>query len=350
MNIKQLQSVILIVSISFLAMPLTSCAGRTSAVADSPPAQTTADTGAPGAAGPATVYFTSDISPAGLMSVYEALGREMEGRVAVKIHTGEPGGKNFLQPALIKDLVQSVSGTIVESNAGMWRRASAALHKQVAADHGFTAIAPVDILDEDGEITLPVYGGKQLKKNFVGSHFPNYDSWIILSHFKGHPGGGFGGAIKNMSIGIASYNGKMYLHTAGTASDPAELWRRATADLTVWNNLAEQDDYLESMAEAAKSVADNRGEKILYINVMNRLSVDCDCGPSPAEPDMLDIGILASLDPVALDKACVDLVYAAPDGASLIERIESRNGSHTLDHAAAIGLGSLQYELVKLNG
>jgi uncharacterized Fe-S center protein len=259
--------------------------------------------------------------------------------VAVKISTGEPGGHNFLQPGLIKALVQSVNGTIVESNTAYGRsRASTAMHKQVAIDHGFTAIAQVDILDEDGEISLPVSGAKNLKGDIVGSHFSNYDFWIILSHFKGHAMGGFGGAVKNASIGIASPNGKANIHTAGAVSIAARIWSTAV----------EQDKFLESMAEAAKAVADNRGQKILYINVMNRLSVDCDCDSSPAEPDMHDIGILSSLDPVALDKACVDLVYAAPDGSSLIKRMESRNGTHTLDHGAAIGLGSLQYELVKL--
>jgi uncharacterized Fe-S center protein len=292
-----------------------------------------------GAEGVPKVYFTADISPAGLMAVYEALGREANGRVAVKLHTGESPASNHLRPEFIKDFVQSVNGTIVESNtAYSGSRSSTAMHKQLAKDHGFTAIAPVDILDEDGEITLPVSGGRRLQGDIVGSHFPNYDFWIILSHFKGHGMGGFGGAIKNASIGIASSRGKTHIHTAGVTSVVEQLW----------NALAEQDAFLESMAEAAKAVADDRSEKILYISVMNRLSVSCDCAPNPPEPDMHDIGILSSLDPVALDKACVDLVYAAPDGASLIARMESLNGSHTLDHAAAIGLGSLQYDLVKL--
>ncbi|MDR1579736.1 MAG: DUF362 domain-containing protein [Synergistaceae bacterium] len=283
------------------------------------------------------VYFTSDISSSALQSVYNALERRAEGRVAVKIHTGEPGGKNFLQPALIKDLVQAVKGTIVESNTAytMGRRHITALHKQVAIDHGFTAIAPVDILDEDGDIRLPVKGGAHITEDIVGSHFRNYDFYIVLSHFKGHSMGGFGGAVKNMSIGIASSRGKSWIHSAGKSESGI-------------GEGTPQDDFLESMAEAAKAVADDRGEKILYINVMNRLSIQCDCMPNPAEPDMHDIGILASLDPVALDKACVDLVYAAPDGASLIERMESVNGIHTLDHAARIGLGSLSYELIKL--
>jgi uncharacterized Fe-S center protein len=314
------------------------CAGKSAAGGMSnrngnPPAEL------PQTTGPAKVYFTSDISPAGLIAVYEALGVEASGNVAVKISTGEPNGRNFLQPALIKDLVQSVNGTIVEGNTAYGgSRVSTAMHKQVAKDHGFTAIAPVDILDEDGEITLPVSGGRHLKGDLVGSHFSNYDFWIILSHFKGHAMGGFGGAVKNASIGIASPRGKANIHTAGITSAVAQLW----------DTIAEQDDFLESMAEAAKAVADDRKEKILYINVMNRISIDCDCDPNPAEPDMHDIGILASLDPVALDKASVDLVYAAPDGASLIARMESLNAVHTLEYGEKIGLGSLTYELVKL--
>ncbi|MDR1832046.1 MAG: DUF362 domain-containing protein [Fusobacteriaceae bacterium] len=290
---------------------------------------------APKAAKP-KVYFTKDISPKGLVAVYEALGVKASGRVAVKISTGEPGGHNFLQPALIKDLVQGIKGTLVECNTAYGsQRASAAHHKQVAKDHGFTAIAPVDILDEEGEISLPVKGGKNLKEDFVGSHFRNYDFYVILSHFKGHAMGGFGGAVKNMSIGLASAAGKLWIHSAGKTKSG---WSGGT-----------HDQFLESMAEAAKAVADDRKEKIIYISVMNRLSVDCDCDSSPEEPDMHDIGVLSSLDPVALDKACVDLVYAAPDGKSLIERMESRNGVHTLNHGAAIGLGSLDYELVRLD-
>jgi uncharacterized Fe-S center protein len=229
-----------------------------------------------------------------------------------------------------------VNGTIVENNTAYGgRRASTAMHRQVAIDHGFTAIAAVDILDEEGDTSLPVTNGKNLTENYVGSHYLNYDFFVILTHFKGHAMGGFGGSIKNMSIGIASASGKSWIHSAGKSrTNP-------------WGG--PQDPFLESMAEAAKSVADDRGENILYINVMNRLSVDCDCNGNPAEPDMHDIGILASLDPVALDKACVDLVYAAPDGESLIERIESRNGILTLTHAAQIGLGSLEYELVSID-
>jgi len=288
----------------------------------------------PGQDGPPKVYFTADISPAGLMAVYTALGQRPGGRVAVKISTGEPPNSNYLRPDLIKDLVQSVNGTIVESNTAYGgRRASTAYHKQVAIDHGFTAIANVDILDENGSISLPVVGGTRLKENFVGANFKNYDYYIVLSHFKGHSKAGLGGAIKNISIGIASSEGKSWIHSAG----------RSKSGIS-----GNQDAFLDSMAEAGKSVVDSLNGNILYINVMNRLSVDCDCNGRPAEPDMHDIGILSSLDPVALDKACVDLVYAATDGRSLVQRMESRNGIRTIDHGEAIGLGSKAYELIKL--
>ena len=284
------------------------------------------------------VYFTSDISPEGLMAVYEALNWEPTGSVAVKLSTGEPPASNYLDPELIKDLVQSVDGTIVECNTAYGgSRAETAMHYQVAEDHGFTAIAPDDIMDAEGEIVLPLTGGKHLKHDIVGSHYLNYDFTIILSHFKGHAMGGFGGAIKNMSIGIASSNGKRYIHSAG-------------ASTTSWGS-PEQDDFLESMAEAAKAVADHCGDKILYISVANNLSVDCDCDSSPEDPKMGDIGILASLDPVALDRACTDLVRASEDHGKihLIERIDSRHGMHTLDHAETIGLGIQKYELIKLD-
>jgi uncharacterized Fe-S center protein len=284
------------------------------------------------------VYMTADISPAGLAAVYEALGRKVTGRVAVKLSTGEPGNHHFLSPDLIKNLVQAVDGTIVESNTAYGgRRASASLHKLVTIEHGFTAIAPVDILDENGSIALPFTNGKNLKEAFVGSHFANYDSFLVLSHFKGHVMGGFGGALKNISIGIASSEGKRWIHSGG---------KTKTTLLA-----AEQKHYLESMAEAAGAVMNRLGENIVYISVMNHLSVDCDCIYNPAPPELDDIGILASLDPVALDKACVDQIYASDTqrSASLRQRIESRNGLHTLDHAEALGLGSQQYELVVID-
>ena len=288
------------------------------------------------------VYFFKEISSDNLVKIYEALGREAKGKVAVKLSTGEPGGHNFLQPSLIKALVQKVNGTIVECNTAYGGgRADTESHLKAAADHGFTAIAPVVIMDAEGEVELPVESGKHLKFDIVGKDFLNYDFTIILSHFKGHAMGGFGGAIKNMSIGIASSNGKAWIHSAGKTRVPAEAWK----------NLPEQDDFLESMAEAAKAVADHCGDRILYISVANNLSVDCDCDASPEEPRMGDIGILASLDPVALDRACTDLVRSSEDPGKvhLIERIDSRHGMHTLDHAEALGMGSQKYELVTLD-
>jgi uncharacterized Fe-S center protein len=282
------------------------------------------------------VYMTKEITPSGLIAVHEALGRKLGGRVAVKISTGEPGDHHFLSPDLIRDLVRSIKGTIVECNTAYGvRRASASAHRKTAEEHGFTAIAPVDIMDEDGDLALPFERGRHIKEDFVGAHFVNYDSCLVLSHFKGHAMGGFGGAIKNMSIGIASAEGKSWIHTGGREK------RGFSGDHTV---------FLESMAEAAGAVIDRLGENIAYINVMNHLSVDCDCASNPAPPEMDDIGILGSLDPVALDKACVDLIYAADTkrSASLRERIESRDGTHTLDYAQELGLGTQKYRRVML--
>jgi uncharacterized Fe-S center protein len=284
----------------------------------------------------ATVYMTKDISADGLMKIYQALGRKANGKVAVKISSGEPGGHYFLSPDLIAPLVKEVNGTIVECNTAYGgARMDTRSHWQVMEDHGFAAIAPVDIMDADGTMALPISGGKHLKEDVVGSHFANYDFVLNLAHFKGHAMGGFGGVIKNMSIGIASSMGKSLIHSAGQ-------------ETTGYGINTPQDEFLESMAEAAKGVADYLGENILYINVMNNLSVDCDCDSSPAVPTMKDIGILASLDPVALDQACVDLVYAAPDGKDLIQRMESRHGIHTLERAEEIGLGSRQYEIASI--
>ena len=284
-----------------------------------------------------TVYMTEDISADGLLRIYEALGSREEGNVAVKISSGEPGGHYFLSPDLIAPLVAEVNGTIIECNTAYGgQRGNTESHQRVMEEHGFTAIAPVDIMDADGAISLPIVGGKHLQEDVVGSHFANYDFVINLAHFKGHTMGGFGGVIKNMSIGIASSMGKSLIHSAGTQT-------------TGYGIGTPQDDFLESMAEAAKGVADYLGEHIVYIDVMNNLSVDCDCDNHPAAPTMSDIGILASLDPVALDQACVDLVYAAPDGRDLIARMETRHGIHTLEHAEAIGLGSRSYELVNID-
>lgn len=288
------------------------------------------------------VYMYKEISSENLLKIYDMLGRKAEGRVAVKLSTGEPGNDNYLNPDLIKDLVHKVNGTIIECNTAYGGgRADTENHLKAAADHGFTAIAEVDIMDADGEVPLPVAGGKHLKEDFVGKNYPDYDFTVVLSHFKGHPMGGFGGAIKNISIGIASSAGKAWIHSAGKTKSQTEVWK----------NLPPQDDFLESMAEAAKAIIDHCGDKILYISVANNLSVDCDCVATPEEPKMGDIGILASLDPVALDKACVDMVRASEDHGKihLIERIDSRNGMHTLDYAEQLGMGSQDYELVVLD-
>ena len=284
------------------------------------------------------VYMFKEITPENLVKIYKTLGREATGKVAVKLSTGEPGGHNFLQPALIKDLVQLVDGTIVECNTAYGGgRSDTQKHLQAAEDHGFTAIAPVDIMDAEGEVRLPVKGGKHISYDIVGSHYPGYDFTVVLSHFKGHAMAGFGGALKNISIGIASANGKRWIHSGGTSTDS-------------WGNPS-QEEWLETMAEAAKAVIDHCGEHILYISVANNLSVDCDCDSSPEDPKMGDIGILASLDPVALDKACTDLVRSSEDHGKihLIERIDSRKGMHTLEYAERLGLGSQKYELVRLD-
>ena len=289
----------------------------------------------------AKVYFTEEITPESLQKIYHALGVTLKGKVAVKISTGEPGGHNFLQPALIAPLVQELGGTIVECNTAYpGRRDTSEAHWQTFKDHGFTAIAPCDLMDEDGEIALPVTGGKHLKENFVGRHIENYDSILMLSHFKGHPMAGLGGALKNMSIGVASSHGKEWIHTSASGKTGFE------AIMT-----ADHDSFLESMADADQSVmAYMSPENIVYINVANRLSVDCDCCEAPADPEMMDIGIFASLDPVAVDQACVDAVYASkdPGKAALIERMESRNGILTIEAAAALSLGSREYEIVNI--
>jgi uncharacterized Fe-S center protein len=286
------------------------------------------------------VYFTKNISSEGLMNIYSRLSsqRPASGNVAVKIHSGEPGGHHFLSPDMIQGLVQSVNGTIVECNTAYGgRRSTTASHQQVMVDHGFTAIAPVDIMDADGTMSIPIVGGKHLTEAVVGSHFANYDFVVNLAHFKGHAMGGFGGVLKNMAIGMMSSMGKSLVHSAGRQT-------------TGFGMGTPQDDFTKSMAEAAKGVADYMGENIVYINVMNNISVDCDCVNNPAAPTMSDIGILASLDPVALDQACVDLIYAAPDGEDVIRRIESRNGIHILEHAETIGFGNRDYELVMIDG
>ena len=265
----------------------------------------------------------------------------MQGRIAIKLHTGEPHGPNILPRDMVRALQARIpKSSIVECNVLYPSpRQTTEGHRETLRTNGWT-FCPVDIMDADGEVSLPVKGGKHLKEDFVGKNYLNYDFTVVLSHFKGHAMGGFGGAIKNISIGIASSGGKAWIHSAGTTKDVSK----------VWGNLPEQDNFLESMTEAAKAITDHCGDKILYISVANNLSVDCDCDSSPEDPRMGDIGILASLDPIALDRACTDLVRSSEDHGKihLIERIDSRHGMHTLDYAEQLGMGSQKYELVEL--
>ncbi len=288
------------------------------------------------------VYFTKEITPESLIKIYNALEKKLEGKIAVKISTGEPGGNNYLKPELIKDLVSNLNGTIVECcTAYGGKRMNLEDHLQTVKEHGFTDIATVDIMDSTGDFPIPVKNGQHLKENFVGKNLENYDSILMLSHFKGHAMGGYGGALKNMSIGVASTKGKAWIHSAGTITDPKK----------VWDNLPPQDSFLESMAEACESVIDYMKGNIVYINVLNNLSIDCDCDFNPEAPCMKDIGIMASIDPVALDKASLDMIYQSNDPGRdhFIERVESRNGIHTILTAEKLNLGSTNYELVNLD-
>ena len=293
------------------------------------------------------VYFTREITPEGLMRIYKALGVELKGKVGVKISSGEPGGNNYLHPELIGELVNSLHGTIIECcTAYGGRRTEPGEHWKAIAGHGFTAAFPCDIMDEFGEMELPVEGGYHLKSDRVGAAFANYDSVLVLSHFKGHAMAGMGGALKNISIGIASPRGKTRIHTAGLMEMPEELFGNPP------EKLPEQDPFLKSMADAGKAVINYKGaENMLYINVANRLSVDCDCDSHPAEPEMADVGIFASTDPVAVDQACYDAVINSPDDgkAALIERMNSRHAIHVVEAAAELGLGSRKYEIVSID-
>ena len=290
------------------------------------------------------VYFTKEISPEGLVKIFEALKVEPNGRVAVKISTGESSRSNHLRPELIKDLVQKVKGTLVECNTAYGgNRANTERHKKAIADRGYLEIANVDIMDEEGSMEIPVEDQKWIQYDLVGTHLANYDFMINLAHFKGHAMGGFGGVLKNASIGVASSSGKSYIHTAGRS-------------LTGFSN-SNQDSFLESMAAAAQAVHNyfkQDGKNIVYINVMNNISIDCDCDGNPATPELKDIGILASTDPVALDKACLDLIFnhestAGDNASSLIHRIENLHGTHTVEYAAELGLGSMSYNLIDVD-
>ena len=290
------------------------------------------------------VYYTSEITPEALVKIYKALGVETTGRVAVKISTGEGGNNHYLKPTLIRNLVEEVNGTIVECcTAYGGSRQDVSKHWQTIHEHGFDSIFAVDIMDEYGQMRIPVKDRTHIKYDIVGDHLANYDWMINLAHFKGHAMGGYGGVLKNASIGVASTAGKAYIHTAGKTSDASQLWQQ----------IAEQDDFLESMAAAAQAVHNYMGGRVIYINVMNNMSVDCDCDGTPEEPKLKDMGIMASLDPVALDWACVQMVMnhkaaAGDDNAPLIERINSRHGTHTIDWAEHIGLGTKNYVIINL--
>jgi uncharacterized Fe-S center protein len=294
------------------------------------------------------VYFTKDITPESLVSIYEALGVNSNGRrVAVKISTGESSRTNYLRPAFIKSLVQKVNGNIVECNTAYGgSRSTTSAHRRAIAERGFNDIATVDIMDEEGEMQLPVTDTRHIKYDIVGSHLKNYDFMINLAHFKGHPMGGLGGVLKNASIGVASANGKANIHTAG--------YQQVVEGL--WNHVENQDGFLESMAAAAQAVHDyfGEGKRVVYIAVMNNMTVDCDCVATPEPVKLKDYGILASLDPVALDQACVDIVFNMQasednDNRPLIERINQQHGIHTIEWAEKIGLGTRQYDLVSID-
>ncbi|MBQ7320004.1 MAG: DUF362 domain-containing protein [Clostridia bacterium] len=285
-----------------------------------------------------TVYFSRTITPESVLALYQLLNTSLPGHVAVKVHSGEVGNQNFLRPDFWRPLIDHVGGTVVECNTAYeGQRNTTEKHVKTMALHGWTERFPVDIMDAEGpDLVLPIPNGARIKENYVGKTLPNYDSMLVLSHFKGHPMGGYGGALKQLSIGVASSFGKAYIHGAG---EPEKIW---TAD---------HDAFLESMADAAASVVEFFHGNIVYINVMKNMSVDCDCCAKAEDPCMADIGILASTDPIAIDQACIDLVYAATDDpgqAHLLERIESRNGVLTIEASAALGFGSREYTLVEV--
>ena len=294
--------------------------------------------------GKSKVYFTKDISSKGLIRVYEAMNRELKGKVAVKISTGEPGGHHFLNPKLIAPLVDKLKGTIVECcTAYHGRRFEVDEHWKAIKEHGFMDIAPCDIMDEEGDMKIPLEGGTHLHGyDIVGDHIRNYDSMLMLSHFKGHAMGGFGGALKNMSIGVASRNGKAWIHSSGHTADPDKMW----------DYVGDQNGFLESMAEACKAVVTFfKSENMAYINVANNLSIDCDCDSNPHAPEMADIGIFASLDPVALDQCCYDQIINSKDKGktSLVNRMKEKNAILIVETANKLGLGSREYEIVDID-
>ena len=291
----------------------------------------------------AKVYFTKEITPQSVIKVYEKLGIKLPGNVAVKLHSGEEGNQNYIKPDFVKAIVERVNGTVVECNTAYeGARNSTDKHKKLLEKHGWTKYFNVDLMDEVGpDMVLDIPNGKVIKKNYVGKNLKNYDSLLVLSHFKGHPMGGYGGALKQLSIGVASSAGKSYIHSAGKYTDQTK----------VWGDLPEQDKFLESMADAASSVVNYFKPNVAYINVMCNLSVDCDCCAVAEDPCMKDIGVLASLDPVAIDQACIDLIYNSKDPGKehFIKRIERQNGIHTIEAASSIGVGSRNYELINID-
>ena len=326
------------------ANPTSSAVPQSTVPSSSESADTTAQDGetdhsVPAAEGVPVVYMTTDISPEGLQAVYEALGIAPKSgdQVAIKVSTGEPPASNYLRQDLIGEFVKGLNGTYVECNTAYGgQRASTAMHYQVAADHGFD---PIVLMDDEGDMEIPIVGGLQLETDTVGKHLQDFNFYVVLSHFKGHQMAGYGGALKQLSIGCASFTGKNLIHTAGASGT------------SPWGG--DQDDFLESMPDASKGVVDfienMDGGKVIYINVMNRLSIDCDCNGNPAEPDIHDVGILASTDPVALDQACIDLIYKADGNESFLRRLEAQNGVHVLEAAVQIGLGSREYALESID-
>ena len=282
------------------------------------------------------VYFSKEITPENLVEIYKKVGKDLKGNVAIKVHSGEAGNQNYIRPEMYQDIINKLNATIVECNtAYAGERNETNKHKKLLEKHNWTKYYNVDILDESEELELNIPSGKRIKKNYVGRNIEKYDSMLVISHFKGHPMGGYGGALKNISIGLASSHGKAYIHGAGV---PEEIWT------------ANHDHFLESMADAALSIKDYYQENILYINIMCNMSVDCDCCSKAEDPCMKDIGILSSTDPVALDQACVDLIYNSTDLGKnhLIERIESKNGTYTIDCAEKLNIGSKEYELINM--
>ena len=291
----------------------------------------------------AKVYFIKDITPENVVKIFERLGKELSGKVAVKVHSGEKGNQNYLRPEFMKPMVEHVKGTIVECNTAYeGARNNTEKHKKLIEEHEWNKYFNVDIMDEEGpDLVLDIPDGKVLKENFVGKNMSNYDSMLVLSHFKGHPMGGYGGALKQLSIGCASSEGKSWIHSAGKLKDQTILW----------DNLPEQDKFLESMADSASSVVKYFKGNMAFINIMSNMSVDCDCCAVAEDPCMKDIGILASLDPIAIDQACIDLVNKSDDPGKehFLERVNSRHGIHTIEAAAELGFGSREYELINID-